>query len=121
MQVKGATTPIHADLDLFALEHTREVGAGELRALVAVEYLGAGGCGDGCAPNLVGTGDFKAAQQVRVDPVLRVCPTGAGARCHALQAHLAHLAHQALDAFAINRNGGWWPHRRLSRTSLGAS
>lgn len=37
--IKSAPAAIHADGDTFALEHTREGVARELRALVAVEYL----------------------------------------------------------------------------------
>ena len=61
--------------------------------------IGQADVGDVSAPDLVGPGDLKATQQVRVNRVLWVCPTGVGARCHALQ---AHLAHQALQALAID-------------------
>jgi len=38
--VKGPAATVHADGDAFAFERPGECIAGELRALIAVEYLG---------------------------------------------------------------------------------
>jgi len=62
--------------------------------------FGQSNVGDVSAPDLVGSADLRASQQVAVNRVLRVCAAGLVDWCHALQ---AHGLYQALDALAVDR------------------